>query len=232
MKLGAEVLCRLSLSVNSSWVVCRLTVTILLRSPHSCSLTSASRQVPEIRVFLYPFFSTQHHTAFTSKLEKERMRMSEVVPSSLGGRENSAAPTSHFCVLCFPPAPQATSSAPQTTGLRPRAAHSQGALTHAPVAEYKSRTETSGAWGDGASAQLSPSPAKRTPCRSCQATVCFWLAPHLHVEKWAFENATWRSVNNNRQPPTLPLNLTTTLWNGSGYSSSYATGEETELRGG
>lgn len=70
MKLGAEVLCRLSLSVNSSWVVCRLTVTILLRSPHSCSLTSASRQVPEIRVFLYPFFSTQHHTAFTSKLRK------------------------------------------------------------------------------------------------------------------------------------------------------------------
>lgn len=144
MKLGAEVLCRLSLSVNGSWVVCRLTVTILLRSPHSCSLRSASRQVPEIRVFLYPFFSTRHHTAFTSKLRR-RMRMSEVVPSSLGGRENSAAPTSHFCVLCFPPAPQATSSAPQTTGLRPRAAHSQGALTHAPVAEYKSRTETSGA---------------------------------------------------------------------------------------
>lgn len=102
MKLRADVLCRLNLFINYSWIAFRLTVTIFQRSPHSRSLTSTLHWVPEIGFFLYPFFSTPYHTAFPRQLRRRGRGCLRSVPGSPGRRENSAAPASHFCVLWFP----------------------------------------------------------------------------------------------------------------------------------
>lgn len=63
-----------------------------------------------------------------------------------------------------------------------------------------------------------PAPSCASPAREPRAgaarPLCFQLAPHLRLGKCVFNNASSHTIDNNCQPLTQYLNLTTTPWTG------------------